>query len=408
MPTEIVLPKLGLTMEEAKVITWLKDIGDYVEENEVVLEVETDKANLEVEAKASGYLNVMKVGEGDIVKVGEVLGLLSANKDDVIEQVEETLTDEKRIAKKPEPKLQKQGTGNPFLKGERIRVSPAARKLARQEGIELENVIGTGPRGRIVLADVKDAIAQDKLVTKKPVVAVNIEGNDKVVQLTTMRKVIAEKMTDSFQNVPQFNLIREVDCTNVNDTRNILNEFNQSDIKLSLNDFIVQAVSIALQRHRSINAYFVTDEKGDYIVEKESINIGLAVAVESGLVVPVIHGVEKMGLGEIARKRAELVEKAQKGMLTPDEMSGGTFTISNLGGFNIEQFTAIVNPPESGILAVGRAKNTPVVNEEMEVVIKPILKLSASFDHRTIDGAQGAQFLQTIVNQLESTKWSLI
>lgn len=416
MSTEIVLPKMGLTMEEAKVVTWLKDIGDYVEKNDLIMEVETDKANLEVESTGEGYLNVQKVNPGEDVKVGEVIGILFENKDDK-EPIEKAISSKEISEQKPvhvqsEPLTEKNESSkrNSVQNGDPIRVSPSARKLARIENIDLKAIVGSGPRGRIILKDVQANIDKSKLqeaVVQTPVVPEKNEG-DKIVSLTAMRKVIAKRMAESTRNIPQFQLTRDVDTTKVNETRKNINALNGSDMKLSLNDFIIQASALALQQHASVNASFVEDTKDPYILEKKDINIGLAVAVEGGLVVPVIHRANELSLGEIAKQRYELTEKAQAGKLTPEEMSGGTFTISNLGGYNIEAFTAIVNPPESGILAVGKAKLTPIVDENMEISIKPIMKVTASFDHRMIDGALGAQFIHSIVEQLQSTKWKLI
>jgi len=419
MSTDIVLPKLGLTMEEAKVVTWLKNIGDYVEADEVILEVETDKANLEVESPGEGFLTKQDVQPDEVVEVGAVIGVLSDN---------ESRDDEESNDSSPENVEAHQGEGvedepkdiesitgnkqtrNPFIDGERIKVSPAARKLARQEGVKLATITGTGPRGRIVLTDIKTALEKvvNKPIIDREIVQVVAGENDKVVPLSNMRKIIAKRMTDSFKNVPQFVLKRGVDCTAMNTTRKALNEINSSGIKLSINDFIIQALTQALVEHFQVNASFVDDESGSYIIEKADVNIGLAVAIDDGLIVPVIHGAQNLSLLEIAQKRAELVKKAQSGKLLPEEMSGGTFTISNLGGFNVDDFTAIVNPPETGILAIGKVKHSPVFDDELNMIVKPIMQVTASFDHRTIDGAQGAKFLETIVEQLQSEIWSLI
>lgn len=420
MSTEILLPKLGLTMDEAKVVTWLKNIGDYVEHEEVIVEVETDKANLEVESPKEGYLVKQVAAPGDVVAVGGVLGILADTKEAVVEDV----TSQKKVEQAKEEIIHEDSSANEekraqqvkhdeyFIKGNRIRVSPAARKLAREEGIDLRNIAGSGPRGRIILADVKQAIEEreNQLVIENenqhPIEAES--SNDKIVHLSSMRKIIANRMTESFQHVPQFNLKREVDCTAIEQTRKTLNEINDSIVKLSMNDFLIQAVSRALRQHPRVNASFIDDGNEPYIIEKADVNIGLAVALDDGLVVPVIHHADRLSITEIANKRVQLIEKAKEGKLTPDEMSNGTFTISNLGGFHIDEFTAIVNPPETGILAVGKAKWTPVVNEQKEIEILPIMHISGSFDHRTIDGAEAARFMNTIVEQLQSTKWNVI
>lgn len=422
MSHEIVLPKLGLTMEEADVASWEKEIGDYVDEDDVIMEVETDKANLEVESSSKGYLTKKLVLPGDTIEVGKVIAVLSENKDgDEDDDAAEIQEADKQPDKKPETTNQNkdnssepvnnQKNSNPFLRGGKIRISPAARKFAKEKDIDLEEIPGTGPRGRVVLKDVEQHEKLQEKITEAPRTSkptVSREESDKVVSLSGMRRTIAERMMDSFKNVPQFTLTRSVDSTNMNDTRKSLNTLNSSEEKLSLNDFIIKAVADALERHPNVNAQFVEEEKDAYIIEKEEINIGLAVAIDDGLVVPVIPRANKLNVFEIARKRAELVKKAQNGLLTPDDMSGGTFSISNLGGFQVDEFTAIINPPESGIIAIGAAKDTPIVKDDKEIVIKPIMHVTAAFDHRTIDGAVGAAFLHTIVSQLESSQWRLI
>lgn len=410
MTSDIILPKLGLTMEEAKIVSWLKELGDEIEEDDVIMEVETDKATLEVESPGKGFLVAKKVSIGDSVSVGEVIGVLSDENvliEDTTEEINSTITPETPKQKEGETKpVTNESTENVsqmnHFKDGRIRVSPAARRLAREKRINIEEITGSGPRGRVTLADVKEFKQTDAI----PFQEVKQIDSDKKVSLSTMRKVIANRLQKSYQEVPHFMLTRSIDCTNVEKVRKTLNAYNQSDVKLSLNDFIVKALAMALNAYPDVNAYFM-DGAEPYILEKSNVGIGLAVAVDNGLVVPVIKQADKLSLQEIAKIRRELVDCAQKGKLTPDDMSEGTFTISNLGGFEIEEFTAIINPPESGILAVGKTILTPVVTENREIEIKPLLKVTASFDHRLIDGAQGARFLNDFIEKMQAETWNL-
>lgn len=399
MPTEIVLPKMGLTMEEAEVLAWEKKVGDFVEKNEVILTIQTDKAALEVEAPVDGILQDILVKEGETVTVGTVLGYISDTKE------------------QDEP-VNLQENDSPVEEPNRIRISPAARKLARENGIEIEGLRGSGPKGRILLKDVQEAIAERSL--KEPKMATETlkttvsetltttRGKGKHVPLTRMRKIIAERMTQSFMTVPQFQLKKQVDVTAILQVRNILvSSFEESiGIRLSINDFLIQAVALTLKKHPRVNASYIDSDTKPYIYEHDDVNVGLAVAVDDGLVVPVIHNADQMSLAEIAKKRVELIEKAKKGILKPEEMSNGTFTISNLASFEIDEFVAIVNPPETGILAVGQVREQPVVVDK-NVEFKPILTLNAAFDHRTIDGADGAKFMRDLVQHLQSDRWKI-
>ncbi|GIM44954.1 dihydrolipoyllysine-residue acetyltransferase component of acetoin cleaving system [Collibacillus ludicampi] len=400
MTTEIVLPKMGLTMEEAEMLAWEKKVGDYVEKHEVILTIQTDKAALEVEAPVDGILQDILVKEGEVVPVGTVLGYISDTKE------------------QDEPVNMFQNIDFPVEEPYRIRISPAARKLARENGIEIEGLRGSGPRGRILLMDVQEAIAEkslkerkieiDTIKTKLPVKTTKARGKGKHVPLTRMRKIIAERMTQSFMMVPQFQLKKQVDVTAILQVRNLLvSSFEESiGVRLSINDFLIQAVALTLKKHPSVNASYIDSDTQPYIYEHDDINVGLAVAVDDGLVVPVIHNADQMSLAEIAKKRVELIEKAKKGILKPEEMSHGTFTISNLASFEIDEFVAIVNPPEAGILAVGQVREQPVVVDN-RVEIKPVLILNASFDHRIIDGADGSKFISDLVQHLQSDRWKI-
>lgn len=336
--------------------------------------------------------------EGETVPVGTVLAYVSSGKHS---------TEQKGSSDHNPVKEENISPG----KTERIRVSPAARRLAKQRGVDLTKIKGSGPRGRVILKDVAEAAANvvnQSVKTENKVIA-SIHAKGKRVNLTSMRKTIAQRMTASFMNVPQFQIKKRVDVSSIVQLRQaVVSSIEHSaGVRLSFNDFLIQAVALTLKKFPRVNASFIDSEGDPYILEHEDINIGLAVAIDDGLVVPVIHQADQLSLIEIAEKRTELVEKARKGLLKPEEMRGGTFTISNLGSVGVDEFVAIVNPPETGILAVGNIIEQPVLTNRHETLIKPMITLNASFDHRTIDGAYGGRFLAQLCDQLQSGQWNI-
>ncbi|MCD9023843.1 dihydrolipoamide acetyltransferase family protein [Cohnella silvisoli] len=379
MSIEIRLPKMGLTMEEARIVTWEKQVGEYVELKEVVATIETDKATLEIESAEQGFLIEQRVKAGDAIAVGGIIGILSAN----------------------------QVSGD-AIRSERIRVSPAARRLAGVKGIVLSEVDGTGPDGRIVLRDIIGA-------------PVTIESSGSSTEreaprdtafkkpLSAMRKIISERLTYSFREIPQFQVKSSVNLFHVLKIREILvNSVEETaGVRLSVLDFIIQAVGLALRQVPQVNVSFCTDPSGSYILEHQEVNIGLAVSVQEGLVVPVIRDADQLSLVEIAKQRHALVSQAKAGTLSVGEMTGGTFTISSLASFDIAEFTALINPPEAGILAVGMARKVPVVVGDA-IEVATMMDLNASFDHRPLDGADGAKFMQLLSQQLQSDRWKLV
>lgn len=395
---EIVLPKLDSSMEEARIVSWEVKIGDTIKIDDPILIVETEKSSLEVESEVEGTLEEIVVDEGETVPVGTVLAYVSSGKHS---------TEQKGSSDHNPVKEENISPG----KTERIRVSPAARRLAKQRGVDLTKIKGSGPRGRVILKDVAEAAANvvnQSVKTENKVIA-SIHAKGKRVNLTSMRKTIAQRMTASFMNVPQFQIKKRVDVSSIVQLRQaVVSSIEHSaGVRLSFNDFLIQAVALTLKKFPRVNASFIDSEGDPYILEHEDINIGLAVAIDDGLVVPVIHQADQLSLIEIAEKRTELVEKARKGLLKPEEMRGGTFTISNLGSVGVDEFVAIVNPPETGILAVGNIIEQPVLTNRHETLIKPMITLNASFDHRTIDGAYGGRFLAQLCDQLQSGHWNI-
>ncbi len=386
MIKEIIMPKLGQTVEESTVGKWLKKEGDKVEKGDVLLEVTTDKATLEVESFANGVLRKIIHKEGDVVPVLTVIGYIAGSMDEEIpEKPQEQLQEERKEEEassdaEPVPEVQDKSV----IEEGRVKISPLAKKLAKEKGIDISKVNGTGPGGRIVKEDILafggEAEGTEKIAAK----TIPVKG---------MRKVIAERLQQSFQTIPHFYLSTEIDMTECVKAR------AEKSPKPAFNDIIIKASALAISENSGINSSF----KGDSIEIIGDINIGLAVAVDDGLVVPVIRNADKLAVSDISKKRDELVNKARGRKLLPSDYEGGTFTITNLGMFEIDNFSAIVNPPQSAILAVGRIKQKPVIIDG-NIGIRSMMQVTASFDHRCIDGALGAKFLQKVKAYLENSK----
>ncbi|MFB4162290.1 dihydrolipoamide acetyltransferase family protein [Alteribacillus sp. JSM 102045] len=411
---EITLPKMGQTMEEAEIVEWMKKEGEYVSKGEILLEVQTDKAALEIEAEDEGYLQIIS-REGENIQVGSVFAYLSdsdvekvesedQNSESEIENLKQNHTQNLKSDTLPLNNVSERNNGS---QSKRIPASPAARKLARKNNIDLQHVKGTGTRERIVLQDIQRILS--KQVTSSEFKHEPLPLGALKRPVSQMREIIAKRMTESIQQVPQFQIKKSVDMTSLLNTRKTLSSSFETSIgvKLSVNDFFIQAVALTLKDHPHINASFINSHQGCHIEEYKHVNIGLAVATDKGLLVPVFHEVETMKLVDIAKKRNDLVKKAQQNKLSKHEVEGGTFTISNLASLDVEEFTAIINPPETGILAVG-CTNKEVVANNGDTYIAPILRMTATFDHRTIDGVDGAKFMRDLKTRLESGDWKII
>jgi pyruvate dehydrogenase E2 component (dihydrolipoamide acetyltransferase) len=424
MGVAVILPKLGLTMEEATLVKWHKEIGDTVETNEVVAEVETDKSTMEIEAASSGVLLDKLFEEGDIVPVSKVICHIG----DVMPQAtSEKKTEEVcgsgqgRFPTKVENRNNDQNFNG-------LRLSPAVRKKARMLGLtfdELKLIRGSGPRNRIVLNDLESfSTSQNNVLGKDQQVTINHPKKEKetilpiedkeplketlsqdVIPLNRIRSVTARKLTASFREIPQFIIKKQVDLSNINKIKNTLKSIG---VKISLNDFLIQAAAKALEKNELVNVYFSDSENELKIIKNKEVNIGLAVATDNGLLVPVIRKANQLSLAEISKKRETLIKNAKSNSLSRDELTGGTFTISNLGAFDVEEFTAIVNPPETAILAVGTTIKKPIVTQDDQIEIRPTLKMIASFDHRTLDGADAAKFMKDLGQLLETDQWEVI
>ncbi|MFN7162637.1 MAG: dihydrolipoamide acetyltransferase family protein, partial [Fimbriimonadales bacterium] len=402
----ITMPKMGDAMEEGTLVRWLKSEGDTVSEGEPIAEIATDKATVEIEAPGAGVLKGIRVQEGAVVPVNTPLAYilqegesLPSNTDGKATAAAPTATAPAPVAPSTTTSAPAPGDGNA-----RILASPLARKIAAEHGVDLAQVQGTGPKGRIVERDVLAYIEAQKAAAPAPAPAPATPAPAPVAAaevrtepLNRLRQITAQRTTEAHQTIPHFYLTMEIDMENALALRQQLNQLDER-VRVSVNDLIIKACAVALEQHPVVNARY---QQGQ-LVHPDGIHIGVAVAAEQGLLVAVLKHCEGKSLHRIAQEAQLLIQKARDGKLLPDEMAGNTFTISNLGMFGIEQFTAIINPPASAILAVGATKRVPVVGDDGAITPRQRMKVTMSCDHRVIDGAVGAQFLQTLKQVLEN------
>ena len=388
-------------MESGTIVKWLKSEGDQVHKGEPLYELDTDKVTQEVEADASGVLLKIAVAEGE-VPVGKTIAVIGEQGEsvEVADDAQEEgsparAREEDRARGREAPSEQVTEIKQPSTTNGRIKASPLARRIARERGIDLSNVAGTGPDGRVVAEDVERAAATGAPVAPPASAPTAPPQEVELEQLSSMRKTIARRLTEAWQ-APVFQLGISVDMGRTLEVRKRLVELNADSAKPTVSDLLTKVCAMALMRHRAVNALY----KGDAIELYPTANIGIAVAIPNGLVVPVIEGCERKTIAEIASARVELVDRARSGRLQQGDLDGGTFTISNLGMFGIERFIAVLNPPQAAILAVGSTEEKPVVVDG-QVVVRPRLELTLTCDHRAIDGATGAQFLGDVKAFLE-------
>ena len=420
MATEVIMPRMSDTMEEGKILKWLKKIGDRIEVGDIIAEVETDKADMEMEALDAGFLIEMRAQEGESVPVGVVIALLGEEAEvgmapssptrtagsSVSNPPAETKAKASRPATRPATKkVRKIREAAPKKlsarkKNERILASPIVRKIAAERGIELAKVRGSGPGGRIIKQDLEGAEAIPVAAALQPPPAsapTAVRPTGKVEPFSRMRATIAKRMADSMREAPHFYVTTEIDMSEAVRLRTSLKLSDRVSADVTYTHLLVKAVAVALGRHPRLNASFT----GDGRELKDEINIGIAVALDDGLIVPVLHDCQAMSLLDIAAQANALVERARTGKPTPQDLSGGTFTISNLGMYPVEHFTAVINPPQAAILATSAIKERPTVRDG-QVVISRTMMATLSCDHRVLDGATGAQFLQELKNLLEN------
>jgi pyruvate dehydrogenase E2 component (dihydrolipoamide acetyltransferase) len=430
------MPKMGDTMEEGKILRWIKHEGDPVNKGESLAEVETDKVNIEIESFASGVLRKILVPEGASAPIGAGIALIGAPEEPLPDllagngsakaaapkEMEKGATtsegsrqslSEAKGDNRGQQTVPSQATSQqtsiqspPGTESQgRIFISPIARRIAEEHQLDYSRVEGTGPNGRIIKMDVEAALAQRQAIpaTPAPIEAPApsaIETGEVIeIPLTAMRRTIAKRLSQSMQTAPHFYVTSVIDTGKLADLRRQINEYAQKEpdpVKVSFNDLIVKAVALALVRMPQVNVSFAEDR----LIQKKQVHIGMAVSLEQGLIVPVIRDADQRRILAIARESQRLAELARTGKLRPEDFSGGTFTVSNLGMFDVDSFTAVINPPESAILAVGSITPTPVVVDG-QVVVRDRMKVTLSSDHRAIDGATAARFLQEVKRLLE-------
>src|SRR5437773_6270777 len=449
MATKVVMEALSPTMEEGRLVKWNKNEGDQIKTGDVLAEVETDKAVMELVARGDGVLRKRLANEGDASPVGTLLAVI-ANPDENIDSIvgsatpaaasASTSTEAGQVAaptQAPPPPASATGappppkqavadtkqspgkspvrpappprpSGPPAPKGNgagrpgapsaggRQRSSPLARRLATEKGIQLRGIQGTGPGGRIVKRDIENAKAAGGAGRSAAVERLATEGDFKDVPLTQIRKTIARRLGESNGPVPTFFLTAEFDATRAAELRTQLTEMGDQ-YKVSFNDIVIRAVALALAEHPEVNAHWLNDK----IRHFNRIHVAMAVAVEDGLITPVLFDADRMTLWEISAKARDLAGRARERKLLPEEYTGSTFSVSNLGMFGIDQFSAIINPPEAGILAIGGVEEKPVVIDGT-LEVRQRMRVTMSCDHRAVDGATGAKFLQTVRRYIEN------
>ena len=386
MATEVIMPALSPAQETGILIEWFKEEGDLIEKGEPLMEVETDKANVEVEATTTGILANISVNLGDEIPVGKVIALILADGESAPESNKEFSSTKSKVSEEDTAQMQTT-ISNPLdpsanLPTNKIVASPKVRQYAKKEGIDLSFIKGSGPNGVILMEDV--------LVNQS---STETEEND--IPTSKGWRLMADRLTESWSSAPHFNLVRHLDVSNLVTYKKQFQEKNSN--RLTYTDLLIKLVSITLKEHPRINASWIDNK----IVKNSEINVGLAVDFDGGLIVPVIHKTDELSLGEITNRRKDLITRTQAGKLRSGDLDRGTFTISNLGMFDVDSFNAIINPPQAAILAVGRIVDKVVPVDGLPVV-RPILTLNLSFDHRVVDGVRGAEFLKTLSNLIEN------
>ena len=417
------MPKMSDTMEEGVIAGWLKKVGDEVKSGDILAEVETDKATMELESYDDGFLLHVGVKDGESVPVDGVIAIIGEkgeNIDDILKEVSNEQNNNEAVDAKEEKEeivdeddpveenleLKEEEVKNTDDKiedinidfsneSDRIKASPLAKKLASEKGVDISMVKGSGDGGRIIKEDIENFKHSENIPTKEvKLPEIYSKESYEEIPVSQMRKTISKRLAESKFSAPHFYLTMEIDMDNCVEGRNKINE--TSDVKISFNDIIIKAAAVSLRKHPMVNASFLTDK----IRVNNHIHIGVAVAVDEGLLVPVIRFADNKSLSHISTEVRNLAGKAKNKELQPSDWEGNTFTISNLGMFGIDEFTAIINPNDACILAVGGIKNTPVVKNG-EIVPGNVMKVTLSCDHRIVDGAIGSAFLKTLKELIE-------
>jgi pyruvate dehydrogenase E2 component (dihydrolipoamide acetyltransferase) len=399
--TEVIMPKMGDGMEEGTLLSWSRKDGDKVKAGEVIGEIQTDKAVLELEAPGKGILTGFLIQEGQTVPVGVPIAA-------ILKEGESLPADWGRAGaaaptapseEAPVEALVEAAAVEAPAAPARVKASPLARRIAADAGIDLSAVEGSGPGGRIVEKDVRAAMAEQSApipaAPASPAPAPSAAAGDQKIPLNRLRGIIAQRTQASFRDVPHFYVTVEVDLEAIEAVRAAFKADEAG--RISINDFVVKACAAALREMPIVNSSF----GGDHLIQHGSVNVGIAAAIDDGLVVPVIKGADQLTLRQIAAASRDLVEKARANRLSPDEMGGSTFSVSNMGMLNVDAFGAIINAPNAAIVAVSSARRQVVVTESEELEVRTRMNITGSFDHRVVDGALGARFMNLVREALE-------
>ncbi len=418
MATKVIMPKLSPTMEEGQISRWLKKEGDKVSMGEPLAEIDTDKATMEMQALGNGTLRKILIGEGQSAPLGQTIAVIGEPDEDIAALLSEAPA-QPAAPKKEEPPEQKkeeppapapppaqpqngrQPQAAPSDSGRMI-VSPLAARMAAEAGIDLRSLQGSGPGGRIIKRDIEAAISKPAPATAPSYIQQAGASAYRDEPASQIRQTIAKRLVTSLGPVPHFFLTSEIEMDRAAEMRKGINALDP-DLKISINDIIIKVAAAALIQHPQVNASFQEKVVRYY----EQVDMGVAVAIEDGLITPVVRAANQKSLSQIAAEVRELAERARSKKLKPEEYTGATFSISNLGMFGIDEFTAVINPPEGAILAVGAMTAKPVVREN-EIVIRQMMRVTMSCDHRVIDGATGAKFLQTFKKILENPLYLVV
>ncbi|MCB1023311.1 MAG: pyruvate dehydrogenase complex dihydrolipoamide acetyltransferase [Acidobacteria bacterium] len=428
MANKILMPKLSPTMEEGQISSWVKKEGDMIEANETIAEVDTDKATMEMTSLEPGTLLKILVPAGENARLGQSIGIIGEKGEDfsaLLKEIESedssngaaaektsesadqdadaSVVEKQQQASQPNTESQKPLAESASSNG-RLLVTPIAARMASENNLNLRAISGSGPNGRIIKRDIEKALAGGGQSQQPFVQAVEVAGASAYRDENTspMRRTIAQRLGESLGPIPTFYLTTEIEMDNAMALRAEINKAMAPE-KISVNDIIVKVAAICLTKHRYVNASYQNDKIRFY----EDADIGVAVAIDEGLITPIVRGANKKGFSQISGEIKELAGRARDKKLQPEEYSGATFSISNLGMMGIKEFTAIINPPEAAILAVGSATPTPVVRDG-EITIRSIMHVTMSCDHRVVDGATGAKFLQSFKAMLENPAMMLI
>jgi pyruvate dehydrogenase E2 component (dihydrolipoamide acetyltransferase) len=385
MVTMVKMPKSSLTMEQGTILKWYKKEGDRIEKGEPLVQIMEQKSTIDLESTVSATVLKILAGENEDVPVGRIIAVLGEPGEEIPPLEELGVEEAKPKALEPELKASKFEEAKPYAE---VKASPLAKKLAKEHGIDLSEIKGTGPGGRVTESDVQKYLEARA--------ALKVEGKrvKETIPVTGLRRIVAERMVMSATTAPRITLFMEVDASGIKAFRERLKVFE--NLQVSYTDILVKAVAKALKEHPIINSTF----EGDSVKIFEDVNIGVAVATDMGLVVPVIHNADQLPLSEISEKVRILAEKARENRLERRDVSDGTFTITNLGMYDIDTFTPLINPPECAILGVGRIVEKPIVKAG-RIEVKPMMILSLSFDHRIVDGAPASRFMQTLKKIIE-------